>query len=220
MSDDVGRCIALQSVPFFASGEQCQAEFCLHFRFEGFFLDLAWIEPPNGTAMENRLHHIHRFKGPPSGTVGQRRRNRRSPHGQRPDSPGGRPAVHTWNIWQSGYNPGIAPSGRPTHRPVGPQRHCPPCCSARGSSIGCRIAPNCSMWNNLPASGRSTAGIGSGGACSAAPAGSRVRAKGAASTSRTGFCRGRRCAGLRLLIHAKGPSLQSVLRRGAFLVRL
>ena len=32
MSDDVGRCIALQSVPFFASGEQCQAEFCLHFR--------------------------------------------------------------------------------------------------------------------------------------------------------------------------------------------
>ena len=46
MSDDVGRCIALQSVPFFASGEQCQAKFCLHFRFEGFFLDLAWIEPP------------------------------------------------------------------------------------------------------------------------------------------------------------------------------
>ena len=32
MSDDVGRCIALQSVPFFASGEQGQAEFCLHFR--------------------------------------------------------------------------------------------------------------------------------------------------------------------------------------------
>ena len=32
MSDDVGRCIALQSVPFFASGEQCQVEFCLHFR--------------------------------------------------------------------------------------------------------------------------------------------------------------------------------------------
>ena len=32
MSDDVGRCIALQSVPFFASGEQCQAQFCLHFR--------------------------------------------------------------------------------------------------------------------------------------------------------------------------------------------
>ena len=32
MSDDVGRCIALQSVPFFASGEQCQAELCLHFR--------------------------------------------------------------------------------------------------------------------------------------------------------------------------------------------
>ena len=87
MSDHVGRWIALQSVPFFASGEQCQAKFCLHFRFEGFFLDLAWIEPPNGTAMENRLHHIHRFKGPPSGTVGQRRRNRRSPHGQRPDSP-------------------------------------------------------------------------------------------------------------------------------------
>ena len=142
------------------------------------------------------------------------------PTGNGRTAPGRRPAVHTWNIWQSGYNPGIAPSGRPTHRPVGPQRHCPPCCSARGSSIGCRIAPNCSMWNNLPASGRSTAGIGSGGACSAAPAGSRVRAKGAASTSRTGFCRGRRCAGLRLLIHAKGPSLQSVLRRGAFLVRL
>ena len=32
VSDDVGRCIALQSVPFFASGEQCQAELCLHFR--------------------------------------------------------------------------------------------------------------------------------------------------------------------------------------------
>lgn len=32
MCDYVGRCIALQSVPFFASGEQCQAEFCLHFR--------------------------------------------------------------------------------------------------------------------------------------------------------------------------------------------
>ena len=32
MSDYVGRCIALQSVPFFASGEQSQAEFCLHFR--------------------------------------------------------------------------------------------------------------------------------------------------------------------------------------------
>ena len=32
MSDDVGRCIALQSVPFFASGEQCQAELCFHFR--------------------------------------------------------------------------------------------------------------------------------------------------------------------------------------------
>ena len=32
MSDYVGRCIALQSVPFFASGEQCQAQFCLHFR--------------------------------------------------------------------------------------------------------------------------------------------------------------------------------------------
>ena len=32
MSDYVGRCIALQSVPFFASGEQCQAELCFHFR--------------------------------------------------------------------------------------------------------------------------------------------------------------------------------------------
>ncbi len=32
MSDDVGRCIALQSVPFFASGEQGQAELCLHLR--------------------------------------------------------------------------------------------------------------------------------------------------------------------------------------------
>ena len=31
MSDYVGRCIALQSVPFFASGE---AEFCLHFRVD------------------------------------------------------------------------------------------------------------------------------------------------------------------------------------------
>ena len=29
MSDYVGRCIALQSVPFFASGEQCQAQLCL-----------------------------------------------------------------------------------------------------------------------------------------------------------------------------------------------
>ena len=32
MSDYVGRCIALQLVPFFASGEQCQAELCFHFR--------------------------------------------------------------------------------------------------------------------------------------------------------------------------------------------
>ena len=32
MSDYVGRCIALQSVPFFASGEQGQAELCLHLR--------------------------------------------------------------------------------------------------------------------------------------------------------------------------------------------
>ena len=32
MSDYVGHCIALHSVPFFASGEQCQAELCLHFR--------------------------------------------------------------------------------------------------------------------------------------------------------------------------------------------
>ena len=32
MSDDVGRCIALQSVPFFASGEQGQAQLCLHLR--------------------------------------------------------------------------------------------------------------------------------------------------------------------------------------------
>ena len=32
MYDYVGRCIALQSVPFFASGEQGQAELCLHFR--------------------------------------------------------------------------------------------------------------------------------------------------------------------------------------------
>ena len=32
MSDDVGRCIALQSVPFFASGEQGQAQLCLPFR--------------------------------------------------------------------------------------------------------------------------------------------------------------------------------------------
>ena len=32
MSDDVGRCIALQSVPFFASGEQSQTQLCLHFR--------------------------------------------------------------------------------------------------------------------------------------------------------------------------------------------
>ena len=32
MSDYVGRCIALQSVPFLASGEQCQAQLCLHFQ--------------------------------------------------------------------------------------------------------------------------------------------------------------------------------------------
>ncbi len=32
MSDDVGHCIALQSVPFFASGEQGQVELCPHFR--------------------------------------------------------------------------------------------------------------------------------------------------------------------------------------------
>ena len=32
MSDYVVRCIAFQSVPFFASGEQGQAELCLHFR--------------------------------------------------------------------------------------------------------------------------------------------------------------------------------------------
>ena len=31
MSDDVGRCIALQSVPFFASGQQSQTELCLYF---------------------------------------------------------------------------------------------------------------------------------------------------------------------------------------------
>ena len=42
MSDDVGRCIALQSVPFFASGEQCQAELCLHFRVGMLDLPLAF----------------------------------------------------------------------------------------------------------------------------------------------------------------------------------
>ena len=42
MSDYVGRCIALQSVPFFASGEQCQAQFCLHFRVGMFDLLLAF----------------------------------------------------------------------------------------------------------------------------------------------------------------------------------
>ena len=42
MSDYVGRCIALQSVPFFASGEQCQAEFCLHFWVGMFDLLLAF----------------------------------------------------------------------------------------------------------------------------------------------------------------------------------
>ena len=42
MSDYVGRCIALQSVPFFASGEQCQAELCLHFRVGMFDLPLAF----------------------------------------------------------------------------------------------------------------------------------------------------------------------------------
>ena len=42
MSDYVGRCIALQSVPFFASGEQCQAELCLHFRVGMLDLPLAF----------------------------------------------------------------------------------------------------------------------------------------------------------------------------------
>ena len=42
MSDDVGRCIALQSVPFFASGEQSQAQLCLHFRVGMFDLLLAF----------------------------------------------------------------------------------------------------------------------------------------------------------------------------------
>ena len=42
MSDDVGRCIALQSVPFFASGEQCQAQLCLHFRVGMLDLPLAF----------------------------------------------------------------------------------------------------------------------------------------------------------------------------------
>ena len=42
MSDYVGRCIALQSVPFFASGEQCQAELCLHFRVGMFDLPLTF----------------------------------------------------------------------------------------------------------------------------------------------------------------------------------
>ena len=42
MSDYVGRCIALQSVPFFASGEQSQAELCLHFRVGMLDLPLAF----------------------------------------------------------------------------------------------------------------------------------------------------------------------------------
>ena len=42
MSDDVGRCIALQSVPFFASGEQSQAQLYLHFRVGMFDLLLAF----------------------------------------------------------------------------------------------------------------------------------------------------------------------------------
>ena len=42
MSDYVGRCIALQSVPFFASGEQCQAQLCLHFWVGMFDLLLAF----------------------------------------------------------------------------------------------------------------------------------------------------------------------------------
>ncbi len=42
MSDYVGRCIALQSVPFFASGEQCQAQLCLHFRVGMFDLPLTF----------------------------------------------------------------------------------------------------------------------------------------------------------------------------------
>ena len=47
MSDDVGRCIALQSVPFFASGEQCQAQLFLHFRV-GFLEQLQESSPAAG----------------------------------------------------------------------------------------------------------------------------------------------------------------------------
>lgn len=65
MSDDVGRCIALQSVPFFASGEQCQAELCLHFRvgiLEQFQQSRhrdkgcasAWAASPSGTLPPSR----------------------------------------------------------------------------------------------------------------------------------------------------------------------
>ena len=65
MSDYVGRCIALQSVPFFASGEQCQAEFCLHFRvgiLEQFQQSRhrdkgcasAWAASPSGTLLPSR----------------------------------------------------------------------------------------------------------------------------------------------------------------------
>ncbi len=65
MSDYVGRCIALQSVPFFASGEQCQAEFCLHFRvgiLEQFQQSRhrdkgyasAWAANPSGTLPPSR----------------------------------------------------------------------------------------------------------------------------------------------------------------------
>ncbi|WP_423729425.1 LysR substrate-binding domain-containing protein [Faecalibacterium hominis (ex Afrizal et al. 2022)] len=42
VSDYVGRCIALQSVPFFASGEQSQAQLCLHFRVGMFDLPLTF----------------------------------------------------------------------------------------------------------------------------------------------------------------------------------
>ena len=65
MSDYVGRCIALQSVPFFASGEQCQAELCLHFRIgileqfqksrhrdKGYAS--AWAASPSGTLPPSR----------------------------------------------------------------------------------------------------------------------------------------------------------------------
>ena len=62
MSDYVGRCIALQSVPFFASGEQCQAELCLHFRV-GILEQLFQLTTKNEIGNPSRESLSHFFVG-------------------------------------------------------------------------------------------------------------------------------------------------------------